>query len=821
MLAKNTFIGLFFLFVAPFAMGQNLPARHAHRYEECPSCRELKSRAHATWGAARTNINYNSRSDTFDILHYDIDIQSVNFGNSTIGGNCIVQARALLPNLNSIRFDLLRLTVDSVLLLPSATPLLYSTNDSILTVQLAQAANTGDTLRIKIFYGGQPRTDASWGGFYFDSGYAFNLGVGFSADPHNFGRVWHPCFDNFVERATYRIALTTSGSKRGHANGTLIGDVANGSLTTRTWELETPIPTYLACMAVADYTTVHQAYTSSETGNIIPIELAAVPSDTNNFKTSFQNLHSAIAAYEYWFGAYNWEKVGFTAVPFSAGAMEHATSIAYPRYAFNGGTLGLETLMAHELSHHWWGDWLTCETAEDMWINEGMASYCEHLFLEHRYGRAKYMEAVKTNHYNTLANAHGAEGGYRAISGVPHQYTYGRHVYDKGASVAHNMRWYLGDSLFRVGSRHLMQQFALNSINSGTMRDQLTQSTGVDMTAFFNDWVFTGGFPHFEIDSLHFAPAAGGTFDATIRIRQKLVGRTDFHTQVPLELNFYGNNRQTQYAQRVEVSGEYATVVVNIPFQPQHTILNEGHQLNQARRDYVGKIRGNSTQPLSNVYVPSFQTTNNANDSFDLYVEYHPVPPTPSRQNTNNYQLSTARFWTFHAWQNPSVGVTFRLEPDAYLDADIIASGTDSLILLYRATPNDDWQEHPNYAKVQIASLVYLRPNTLLNGDYAFGRGEMGLGVNRTERTFLRNSRIYPNPASDNLQVDINLRRRATLKIAIVDTVGRVRKLQNLQLGSGKHTETMDISKLPAGLYFVKIQDESGLSVDSHTLRKE
>jgi aminopeptidase N len=810
---------IFTFFFVVFALPL-LAQRAAHRYEECPTCREAKSRAHSAWGAQRPNINYNSRSDSFDILHYDINISAVNFGNSSIGGSCEISARVLIAGQTQIRFDLLALRADSVRLSPLNTPLVFAANDSILTVQIP-ATTLGDTLKIKIFYGGQPRTDSSWGGFYFDNGYAFNLGVGFSADPHNFGRAWHPCFDNFVERATYRIAMTTSGSKRGHANGTLIGDIANGSLTSRTWELETPIPTYLACMAVADYTTVNQTYLSPVSGRLLPIELVAVQSDTTNFKASFQNLPFALAAFEYWFGAYNWEKVGFTAVPFSAGAMEHATSIAYPRYAFNNGATGLETLMAHELSHHWFGNWLTCETAEDMWINEGMASYCEHLFLERRYGWPRYIQEVKANHYSTLATAHTAEGGYRPISGVPHQYTYGRHVYDKGASVAHNLRWYLGDSLFRVGGQGLMQQFALTSINSATMRDSMSRSTGYNLTPFFEDWVFSGGYPHFEIDSVAYQPDGNGGYNANLRIRQKLVGRVDFHTQVPLALTFYNSNHSQNHYARVMVSGELDNITLNLPFLPAQALLNEQQQLNQARRDYSAVLFGNISQSLPYVYVPSFLVSNNATDSFRIHAEYHSVPPTVSRQNPNNYRISNTRYWSFYAWHNPAATVSFRLEPDIYLDADILAAGVDSLILLYRASPNEDWQEHPNYNKVQIGSLTYLRPNSLLSGDYAFGTGEMGLGINSRERTFLRTSRIFPNPAADNLQVELNLRRRANLKIVIVDTVGRVRKLQPLELTSGKHTESIDISKLPAGLYFVKIQDENGLSVDSHTLRKE
>ena len=85
-----------------------------------------------------------------------------------------------------------------------------------------------------------------------------------------------------------------------------------------------------------------------------------------------------------------------------------------------------------------------------------------------------------------LLRAHKDEGGYRPITGVPFDYTYGMHVYDKGAVVAHNMRTYLGDSLFRVGLQAVQEQYKFNTLNSVQYRDALSKATGVDMTNFFN-----------------------------------------------------------------------------------------------------------------------------------------------------------------------------------------------------------------------------------------------------------------------------------------------------------------------------------------------
>src|SRR5690606_2565466 len=127
------------------------------------------------------------------------------------------------------------------------------------------------------------------------------------------------------------------------------------------WHLPQSIPSYLACVAVAPYSVV--TYPHQGIAEEFPVELHAKASDTTSLKSAFVHLGDAIEAFENSYGAYSWGKVGYTLVPFNAGAMEHATNIAYPIYAASG--LSQEALMAHELGHMWWGDLVTCETAGD------------------------------------------------------------------------------------------------------------------------------------------------------------------------------------------------------------------------------------------------------------------------------------------------------------------------------------------------------------------------------------------------------------------------------------------------------------------------
>jgi aminopeptidase N len=368
-------------------------------------------------------------------------------------------------------------------------------------------------------------------------------------------------------------------------------------------------------VAVSDYTTLKDTYQGDY--NPVPIELAAQTADTTRLQQSFKNLKQAIKAYEYWYGPHRFNKVGYSLVPFNSGAMEHATNIAYPIYAANG-TLRWESLMAHELGHSWWGNNVTCLTGQDMWINEGMASYSVHLFYEQVYGQRRYIQEVKKNHINVLLNAHKTEGTYRPISGVPFEYTYGTHVYKKGAVVAHNLRTYLGDSLFRVGLQHIQEKFKFQSITSVQMRDELSIATQVNLTPFFDDWVFTAGYPDFCIQEYSLLDDM-----LLFKANQYLVGRTTKHTQVPLEVTLWSKDWQKHTTQ--VIANPNVNVAIPAPFEPVAVILNQSHQLNQGSIDF--EVIANQ----SNKNNLSYPTTlgikhleiKQLKDSALLHIKYH------------------------------------------------------------------------------------------------------------------------------------------------------------------------------------------------------
>jgi aminopeptidase N len=762
----------------------------------------------STYTQAQTNINYNHRSDTIDILNYQINLDVTNFASQQIDGNCKITFTPKINNINTIDLDLQGLNVDSIV--QNGNLLTFTHNDTIINITLLASLTTSDTSHLTVYYNGSPQTDPSgWGGFYFSGNYAFNLGVGFQDNPHVYGRIWFPCFDNFVEKSTYEFNIITGNGKKAHCNGELVNEtVITGDTISRKWVLNDEIPTYLACIAIANYETVHQTFNGLN--GTTPVELVSLAADTTNMKNSFTNLNGAFDAYELGYGPYLWNKVGFSIVPFSGGAMEHATNIAYPQYAVNG-TLANETLMAHEFAHHWWGDLVTCETAEDMWINEGMAVYSEHLFLENVYDYATSLREIKANNKAVIQYTHLREGGFRAISGVPHQYTYGEHTYQKGALVAHNMRAYLGDSLFFEGLKSITTNYKFKNINAAQFRDELTSSTGVNMTNFFNDWVFSPGFSHFDIDSVEITPNTAG-YNAAIHVQQKLRGATTFHLGTPLEITFYDNNWNSHTAE-ITASGQFSTDNVTVPFNPSCYILNEGNKLNQARTDQQITITapGNHTNLIDLSLIKTLTVTN-VSDSALLQFEHHWVAPDPIKNNTNNYRISESRYWSIDGILPTGFSATMKLEFDGrvgngFLDLDLVPINGDSIVLLYRESPKSDWEEYPYYTKTTISpTLAYgwVILDSLMLGEYTYANGVSTLNI-KNETLTQQNYKIYPNPTKDFIWVKNKSRNNTeSKKIEIFNLEGKV--VFNTVYEDDKK---ISVKGWKSGVYFVLISDNN------------
>ncbi|RPJ41162.1 MAG: hypothetical protein EHM19_12465, partial [Candidatus Latescibacterota bacterium] len=330
--------------------------------------------------------------DSFDVLHYDLRV-SVDHAGGLFSGQAFVTLVALEGGLASARLDLKSLAVSAVR--QDGVPIPYSHIGDTLFVTFDAPLAALDTATIEIAYGGAPWNEGGggFGGFWiYDYPVTdFSMGVGLYTDPPSMGRTWFPSVDQPCDKATCDIEIVTPLVKVGVANGTLDTVIVDSTAGTNTWRWREahPIATYLMAISVAKYDAIPD---TSDPRIVYYVHRT----HSHLADGTFQNVDLMMDAFEDLFGPYPYTGEKFSFVTTPLGDMEHQTCV-FHSYALMSGTTTYDDILAHELSHQWFGDCVTYADWRDVWLSEGFATYCEALWHERAYGTADYHEYVTHN----------------------------------------------------------------------------------------------------------------------------------------------------------------------------------------------------------------------------------------------------------------------------------------------------------------------------------------------------------------------------------------------------------------------------------------
>jgi hypothetical protein len=747
-----------------------------------------------------------------NVIHYDIQLSVTDLSSHQIQGITTLTCVSQVNGLDSAHMYLAELAIDSILVNGAKTTLFNHDNDSIIKLQLPVVQQQGDTFQITVFYQGQPILDPSgFGGFYFsgDNLYAYNLGVAFSDDPHSYGRVWFPCVDAFTDKALYDFYITTTTPQWAICGGTLISktlDTLCGT-TVSHWKISQPTSPYLVSVAISDYVLVADTFD----GNLgsIPIQIYVRAADSLKVAGSFANLNTLVEGFEDYFGTYHWDRVGYVAVPFNYGAMEHAMNIAYPRIVINGN-LSYEYLVAHELSHSWFGNLVTCASAPEMWINEGWAVFSEYIYMEIIYGSEAAREYMRAEHKMVLQEAHITDAGYRAVHGVPHEYTYGTTVYNKGGLVVHAMRHYLGDSLFFNTVRAYTEAYKFDNISTIEMRDFFSATTGVDLNDFFDAWVYRPGFSTFIADSFHVEQVASD-YEVEVYFRQLLRGTTEYALSNKFEVLFLGDGFETQ-TETVWISGEHGSAAFTLAFEPKAILIDPMDKTAFATTKYNQLF--NETGSVNFPYTFCRLDVNELkSDSIRVFIRHHwSAPDQNVAPGSQIYRVSDARYWEIDGAMIGTEDIAVRFQYNkstsistGNLDNTLLPSlaSTDSLVLLYRPAAGFDWAIIP-FTKSGTAYAGNLITPYLIPGQYTLGVGEPNQsGVLQYEQTNNNIMKVFPNPSNGHFTIEID-EDYPKSSLWIFNSMGKQIDCIPMQ---GTRSVEWKPNGNPAGMYIIQLRD--------------
>ena len=655
-------------------------------------------------------------SDLTDAVHYGIHLTDINLTNKTIEGYTEVKLVSKIKKLSTIKLELSSLTVDSVYISEIKTNNFCHVGNQI-TMTLKTPINTGDTIQLVVYYHGHTFVDPSgWGGFHFSGDYALNLGVGFDAIPHNLGKAWFPCIDDFHDRALYDVYLTVTNDKKAISGGTLI-DVIQNRNNTSTWHWKTKytLPTYLISATTGKYDLIEDTYNGLK--ERIPITYYCRPSDKEKTAGTFVNMKSILRVFENYFGPYPFERIGYSGTPGGLGAMEHASNISYPFSGWTGNTDN-EWWYAHELSHMWFGDKVTCASAEDIWLNEGWAVFCESLYREGIYRKQAYKENMRTKLKDVLQKTDITDGGYFALYGIPQTITYGSTVYQKGGQVAHTLRGYMGDSLFFGGVKAYLQKYAYNFASTYDLRDFLSAYSGIDLKPFFDGWVFSPGFPHFSIDSTVTVKSKIG-YDVTVFIRQKLKGRTQYANANHLDITFMDRSWR-KITDTIVFSGATGHKTFHLPFSPVAVMADMDEKISDATTDEFKPIKNTGEFEYKQTFCKL--NVKQIADSAMVRFVHNWVAPDSLNLLQPGIHISDSRYWTVEGIFPSGFQATgeFTYKVSVNLDKKLLADSGDSLIMLYRPGVGQHW-ERTSFIRKGSKNEGSITVDHLQKGEYAFG----------------------------------------------------------------------------------------------------
>jgi len=448
--------------------------------------------------------------------------------------------------LDSVDFHLgAALTIDSVRLNGSVAG--FSRRGDTVWVH----GTVPEDFALHVFYHGHPSAGLYFNYWGFFSACLSPNGV---KDAHQ----WYPCYDHNGDKAdSARFAYTVPKGYDVAANGILDSVVDMGDWKTYYWSTRHPIANYLVAVSGSNY---YLKFTDSWRG--MPLWYYPFTYDTADMRNDVQQVPDMLDYFSSLFGDYPFidEKFGYAESNLWGGgfALEHQTMVAMGTYWVTGNGLNILTY-AHELSHQWWGDWVTCQDWPHVWLNEGFASYCEALYAEHIGGvpkRDSVMEKFKNLYFSEDSHDR------FPIYNPPMNFMWGYTVYKKGAWVLHMLRWVMGDESFFSAFK------AYRNAHGGgtaTIPDFQAAAEGVygsSLEWFFKEWIYEAGYPEFNYN--WFFRDDGGGYQLVLYLSQVQQNAPVF--TMPLEIMIAGQTDTLWDTVWVNERGE--RFVWKVPFAP-------------------------------------------------------------------------------------------------------------------------------------------------------------------------------------------------------------------------------------------------------------
>ena len=420
----------------------------------------------------------------YDVSHYTIAL-SIDPITNAISGTTTVEAKATQP-LNSLNLDFQGLTIDTLQV--NAAPATFSVQDHELTFVPPQALANGHAFSIRVTYHGHPQPVKNVASILFSPKGWFHSekgAINVMNEP-NGAASWFPVNDHPRDKATYRFEISVPKPWVVAASGTLRETIDAGSQTRYIWEMDKPMASYLASINVGQYV----VETSQGPGGIA-IRNYLPPDFPDRSKKSVDAIPDMIEYFSELFGPYPFDEYGVVIAGseiahcrrFFGAALEAQTLSVHCVYPF----MLDESVVAHELAHQWFGNAVSLENWQDIWLKEGMATYAAWLW-QTREQDVNTLTALANEQRNTYDHD-------SKIGQPPATEIYDWESYIGGAQVFHALRLHVGDEAFFKILRSYLERYRYGNAGTDEFIAVAEEISGQELAAFFASWLMQTKLP--------------------------------------------------------------------------------------------------------------------------------------------------------------------------------------------------------------------------------------------------------------------------------------------------------------------------------------
>lgn len=435
----------------------------------------------------------------YDVSHYDLTIE-VDIENKTIQGYNMITAVAV-NDFSILQLDLRKeMIIDKIEY--NGSELTFFRKEDGVFIEFPPM-KSGNVFSFKVFYNGTPRVAPRppWDdGFVWEKDKAGRPFIAVTSEGLGASH-WWPCKDHIADEAdSMNLHITIPEEFMCVANGQLqsVLNLENGKKLFH-WFVNNPINNYNISLNIGHYIAI--ADTIHSLGLVHDANYYVLDYNEEVASEHFKEARYVIRILEHYFGPYQWWNDGYKLVETPYLGMEHQTAVAYGNnfrifdktksrslYGF------IDYITLHETAHEWWGNSITACDPADVWIHEGFGTYAEALYVEYLFG---YEMSI-----DYLLKSRNFIGNKKAIVGPRNQNFWGfSDAYTKGSWIIHTLRNVINnDDLFFSTLKGFAVEHAQSTVCTEDVRDYFSQKTGLDLTSFFNQYLFQRKIPIYEFE---------------------------------------------------------------------------------------------------------------------------------------------------------------------------------------------------------------------------------------------------------------------------------------------------------------------------------